>query len=256
MSKYIITILFVLVLFAGVKAEALSIVYPPYNPSYCTTEYNPVCGQKMACPTCGNYGSIPCVGCYLQNRTYSNVCLLNQDGARLIHYGECGSGGSANRPPTISSFSGPTTLNVNEQGTWRISANDPENGQLTYDIDWGDHLYYVNDTVSNQRSSFTQSTTFQHSYARAGTYTVSIIVKDSAGKTVKSTTTVRVNEVYYPQPVPQPWPYYYDYSNYYDNYYDNYYYDWSWQNQNPYGWGAWNTWDWNNNQNNYWSWQY
>lgn len=210
--------------------------YPP-QPEYCTLEYQPVCGQKMTCPSCTNtYGGVPCVGCYLMQKTYSNTCLLNKDGATLLHYGACsGTGGTTNRPPTVSSFSGPTTLNTNQLGTWYIRANDPENGQLTYDVDWGDRLYYAYDTASAQRSSFTQSTTFQHSYTRAGTYTVTITVRDNAGNTVLSSTTVRVDDTYYYQ---YQQPYYWDYNNYYDNYY----YDWNWQN--PYGGSNWNNWQW------------
>ena len=129
-----------------------------------------------------------------------------------------------NRPPVITSFSGPTTLRINQSGTWTIRANDPENGNLTYDIDWGDEPVYriLSDNVASG-SSFTQRTTFQHSYSQAGTYTVTITVRDNAGKTTTSTATVRVgeNNYWYPQPYnPNPWwNYYYNYDNYY-NYYD------------------------------------
>ncbi|MBI4133186.1 peptidoglycan-binding protein, partial [Candidatus Uhrbacteria bacterium] len=47
-------------------------------------------------------------------------------------------GTSLNQPPTINSFSGPTYLAVSENGTWRIEASDPENGTLSYSVDWGD----------------------------------------------------------------------------------------------------------------------
>lgn len=98
---------------------------------------------------------------------------------------------TANRPPTISSFSGPTTLSVNQAGTWIIRASDPENGTLSYHVDWGDEYYALPNAASAQER-FTQTTTFTHSYARTGTYTAAITVRDSGGKEARTSTTVRV----------------------------------------------------------------
>ncbi len=98
---------------------------------------------------------------------------------------------TANRPPVISSFSGPTTLNVNQTGTWTIQASDPENGPLSYRVSWGDE-YAVAPMAGYAAEAFVQTTTFTHSYARAGTFTVSIVVRDSAGQEARTSTTVRV----------------------------------------------------------------
>lgn len=100
--------------------------------------------------------------------------------------------GSTNRPPTVSSFSGPTALSVNQQGTWSIQASDPENGQLTYDIRWGDEYAYPTAASAAMDRAFAQTTTFTHSYATAGTYTVSVTVRDNTGQTANTTTTVQV----------------------------------------------------------------
>ncbi|PIR84234.1 hypothetical protein COU18_00585 [Candidatus Kaiserbacteria bacterium CG10_big_fil_rev_8_21_14_0_10_51_14] len=102
-------------------------------------------------------------------------------------------GTSSNKPPTISSFSGPTTLAVNASGTWAISATDPENGPLTYQVWWGDENVYapaMNSAASTRE--FVQTTTFTHAYANSGTYTVTIIVRDSSGQEAKTTSTVNV----------------------------------------------------------------
>ena len=101
---------------------------------------------------------------------------------------------TANKPPTVSSFSGPTTLKVNTSGTWTIQASDPENGQLSYQIWWGDENVYASPLASSAPSSreFVQSTTFTHSYASAGTYTVTIVVRDAAGNEAKTSSTVKV----------------------------------------------------------------
>ncbi len=99
-----------------------------------------------------------------------------------------------NQSPVISSFSGPTTLAVGATGTWRVQASDPENGTLTYSIEWGDEWYARIAPASffYPGAAVAQSTTFTHSYARAGTYTVKMLVRDSGGKTAKATATVEV----------------------------------------------------------------
>src|SRR3989338_11035658 len=91
------------------------------------------------------------------------------------------SGNTTNRPPVISGVDAPTTLNVNQQGTWTVKASDPENGALSYSVVWGDEQ----STGTNQSSmtasapAFVQTTSFTHSYASSGTFTPSFYVKDN-----------------------------------------------------------------------------
>lgn len=101
------------------------------------------------------------------------------------------SSNTANRPPVISGGTFPTTLNVGETGTWRVNASDPENGPLSYSVNWGDYGSYGN--VSAASSPITQTSTFTHSYSSSGTYTVKFIVTDNAGLSAETSTTVRVN---------------------------------------------------------------
>lgn len=101
--------------------------------------------------------------------------------------------GGTNKPPVISSFSGPTTLNANQTGTWTVQANDPENGPLSYHVVWGDEVSAMPMMAPGYAAeAFVQTTTFTHSYARAGTYTVIVHVRDSSGQQAQTTTTVRV----------------------------------------------------------------
>ena len=97
------------------------------------------------------------------------------------------------KPPVISSFSSPTILAVNEIDTWTIQASDPENRTLTYRIMWGDE-----NTLSNQASvsggTFVQTSTFTHAYSVAGTYTVTVIVRNSGGKEARASATVKVGD--------------------------------------------------------------
>lgn len=99
-----------------------------------------------------------------------------------------------NKPPVISSFSGPTVLGTSEMGTWTVSAKDPENGVLSYSISWGDENAYATPTtgMAADAREFTQTTTFTHSYASAGTYTVTIVVQDNMGLQAKTSMTVNV----------------------------------------------------------------
>jgi len=100
---------------------------------------------------------------------------------------------TSNKSPTISGFSGPTTLAVSASGTWSVQASDPEGGQLTYSITWGDEatIYPYAAAMSVDRT-FIQNTSFTHAYANAGTYTVTIVVRDQSGAEAQTSATVTV----------------------------------------------------------------
>ncbi len=103
---------------------------------------------------------------------------------------------SGNKPPVISSFSGPVALAVNEIGTWKITASDPENGSLKYSIMWGDE-WTASDAAARMmapQASIQQDSSFTHSYAAPGNYTVVLTVTDSQGKEARSTATVQVSQ--------------------------------------------------------------
>lgn len=150
----------------------------------CTKEYMPVCGAKPIFCITTPCNPIP--------QTYGNRCEMNADGATHLSDGVCRSD-SGNRPPTISSFSGPTTLGVNVSGTWTIQASDPENGSLSYSVVWGDESRTFPPFASAAaQENFVQTTTFTHAYAASGTYTVTIVVRDASGLEARTSSTVRV----------------------------------------------------------------
>jgi hypothetical protein len=106
------------------------------------------------------------------------------------------SGNTNNQPPVISGGTFPTSLNVNQQGTWTVSASDPQNGSLSYSVDWGDYTCPIGYTCSSNQSAmakaFVQSSSFTHSYSSAGTYTITFTVRNAAGLSAQTTSTVRV----------------------------------------------------------------
>jgi len=102
-----------------------------------------------------------------------------------------------NLPPVISGVFGPTTLNVNQTGTWTVRASDPENGQLWYFVDWGDRQltdYGGLDATTGLPSDFRQTATFTHTYSTAGNYTAKFLVRDIAGNQVRSSLSVKVGQ--------------------------------------------------------------
>ncbi|MBI4122259.1 MAG: peptidoglycan-binding protein [Parcubacteria group bacterium] len=82
-----------------------------------------------------------------------------------------------NQAPTISAISGPATIKVNEQGTWTVTASDPEGKPLRYAVWWGD------EGEPGKPVNFSVLTTpvMTHSYSRAGTFTPRFWVIDEGG---------------------------------------------------------------------------
>ncbi len=106
-------------------------------------------------------------------------------------------GGSSSQGPIIQSIDAPTTLSVGQTGTWTIRASDPNNGTLSYSVDWGDYPQVVTSGYSATPavSQFTQSSTFTHSYSSVGTYTVRFNIRNGSGQSTQTSTTVQVGNV-------------------------------------------------------------
>ncbi len=95
--------------------------------------------------------------------------------------------------PVINGVDAPTTLAAGQTGTWTVRATDPSNGNLNYSVTWGDEQRFVNGISATASSPIVlQTSTFQHSYSTAGTYTVTFTVRNAAGQQVQTTSTVRV----------------------------------------------------------------
>ncbi len=159
----------------------------PTTPTVCTLEYAPVCGQKQVqCFT---------TPCNPIQTTYSNTCQLKASGAQYLHEGQCRTGiPPISGNPVIQGFTGPTTLRIDETGIWKIRASDPQNGPLSYKIDWGERKYKsaFDSITALANYGFVQNATFTHTYKFVGEYIVSVTVRDNQGLTAKTTITVSV----------------------------------------------------------------
>ncbi|GEM_PF-1912705 len=200
------------------------------NPIVCTLEYAPVCGRVGSVEkTYGNLCQLrgvnatllhegecggkvitptPVTGAPATCKAWydgCNTCTRSSIGAPLVctqracvwkGKSKCEEYFPASTAPTISGFSGPTTLRTNQSGTWTVKASDSLGGNLTYKVDWGERTSTsaYDSILGFIRSNFVQSTTFSHAYSSSGTYTVTITVRNSSGREAQTSTTVKVGE--------------------------------------------------------------
>lgn len=111
-----------------------------------------------------------------------------------------------NKAPLISAVVGPTLLKPNENGTWNITASDPENDVLLYSVVWGDEGANIATllNISQQGTPYSSATSVSHSYTNTGAYTIVVFAKDAAGNTVKAALSINVYEAPPPPPPPPP----------------------------------------------------
>ena len=98
--------------------------------------------------------------------------------------------GGGSSMPNISGITAPTVLNTGQVGTWKVNASDPNNGTLSYAVDWGEIKNGLKLSALSQ--VFVQTATFTHAYASPGTYTVTFTVSSSSGASSVSTITVHI----------------------------------------------------------------
>src|SRR3989338_2943219 len=119
-------------------------------------------------------------------QTGTNTCDSSDSYFKIVSQG-------TNLPPVVDGISGPPVLRIGESGTWSLKAHDPENSSLSYAVDCGDRAF--SDGVGSLPSptvAIQQNTSFIHSYAVAGTYTVKFTLTDNAGLTTQSSISVQV----------------------------------------------------------------
>lgn len=87
------------------------------------------------------------------------------------------------KAPTIARFSGPTNLTVGTMGTWDAQVNAPIGDVLSYQVNWGEAT----------SSPAVYPPPFFHSYARPGTYTLTLTVENGSGAHTSMTSMVVVS---------------------------------------------------------------
>lgn len=88
----------------------------------------------------------------------------------------------------IRGVSGPQSLNVNQQGTWTVTAHDLNGGNLSYSVNWGDEFNVSSPAREQFMATNTgQSATFTHSYSQAGIYNPTFTV--TSENTIRCITT-------------------------------------------------------------------
>ncbi len=70
----------------------------------------------------------------------------------------------------ISGVSGPQTLDVGKEGTWKVTASSGNGGNLAYSVKWGDEVYPIYRSETSSTVTTQQSATFTHTYKSAGKY--------------------------------------------------------------------------------------
>jgi len=96
-------------------------------------------------------------------------------------------GASTNLPPVINEMAGPAEIAAGKSGTWKIGAYDPDGKYLYYSVNWGE-----SSKTPSASDSPSSTATFQHTYAQAGTYTITFTVLDDQMAKTESTLSVKV----------------------------------------------------------------
>ncbi len=107
--------------------------------------------------------------------------------------------------PIVSGVSGPTTLAVGQQGTWTVSASDPNNGNLYYSVVWGDESSVPcasGGACATASAQYQQTATFTHTYSNDGYYLPKFMVMNTSGESVATTLSVRVGSTSTSIPTP------------------------------------------------------
>jgi hypothetical protein len=119
-----------------------------------------------------------------------------QDGNRTsntVHFEVTDDTTDPDDPLVINAISGPSALEVGEEGTWTVEVESEGEGNLQYSVKWGDEGWSPLRLLSLDEG-VQSSATFTHTYNNEGTYTPEFKVTDEDGNEVTATTTVVVGD--------------------------------------------------------------
>lgn len=134
---------------------------------------------RTLCRTMNWYSGLDCSVLELAPGAYSIFSNSYGGNSNVVNFTITAS----NNAPVISSITGPTTISVHTQGTWKVEVTDPENDALKYVVRWGDEpspmdvAYPFNWPALGFATAYNLPT-FTHMYSKAGTYEVRVAVID------------------------------------------------------------------------------
>lgn len=127
----------------------------------------------------GNHGSAPNAPVHDSHASFwsgGNIDMTKFFGTKAHAQG-------TNAKIKITGVDGPTTLAVNETGTWTVNVSSRGNASpLQYSVKWGDEGTMM--SAARMNTTSTSSATFTHAYDASGTYTPVFTVTDAKGRTV------------------------------------------------------------------------
>ena len=97
---------------------------------------------------------------------------------------------TTNYSPVNLKISGPTSVNINQNTLYTVSASDPEGDNLTYTFSWGDGSYKDNKLLSSGAVY-----SVYHSWPASGIYTVAVEARDTKGAAAQTSIQVKVSDV-------------------------------------------------------------
>lgn len=124
------------------------------------------------------------------------VYVRNYDGSvsNTVNFTVTSSG--SNQQFSVAGVDAPSTLPVNNTGTWTIRVNN-NGGNLRYSVVWGDEYQIAyNAGIMAPAQNYQSSATFTHSYNRTGMFHPVFTVTDDSGRTATVSTSVTVTPIY------------------------------------------------------------
>lgn len=117
----------------------------------------------------------------------TSTCGYSDSGFTMIPQGY-----GANKPPVITSLTGPTTVSVGQMVSYSINAYDPEGGKISYSTYWEKGSLATHDLVGGGLWQNPETNSPSIAFPYRGRYTVGTIVTDNVGKNTTADLTVDV----------------------------------------------------------------
>lgn len=171
--------------------------------------------------TSGQLYALPGVngGFYGTSHTYQSAGTYTATLKKVVGATECYSCGDTNIYETIGSavitvtgqnsgglsisgISGPTQLQIGQEGNWGVQVND-SSGYLSYAVTWGDEYAPSSNSAAGVQNVAQNTGTFTHTYSRTGIFTPVFTVTNGSGARASASATVSVSSSISP-PVPPP----------------------------------------------------